>query len=75
MFNGSKGRYPSLLILVRQERIVLRIVEHLLGVVGRIRDLHIYDLLALLHQLILGIYETTIRLDVERAEGICDRVV
>ena len=63
------------LIDVGQERIVLRIAEHLLHVIRRVGDLHIDDLAVLLHQFEFGVYETAVRLDVERIVAVADLLV
>ena len=40
-------------------------MEVLLDVVCRVRNLNVYNLITLLNQLVLRVYETTVRLDIE----------
>ena len=61
LFLSSSNR----LVQAWQERICVRVVEVLLNEVCRVRNLNIDNLVTLLNQLILRIYEATIRLDVE----------
>ena len=63
------------LIDVGQERIILRVAEHLSNVVGRVGDLHVDDPAVLLHQFVFGIDETAVRLDVERIVAVADLLV